>query len=210
MPGTLSSRILHLLTAFGHYGLQLTGSRFLDHAIISLKPQQLAGDLFQSVMAFIGDNLLTTSSEIIYHGEIPDTDEELPPSLKNFVVLTWLRLLHLSLPQLAKQRYGTELRSRTLASVKLSLRSLKLSSRYLTSSTQVKSQRSYALVPRLVIASFPFDADHYPSRVLSSSVLSASRLAAETFGHISSAIASFCQSITVSSRQRFARWLALN
>ena len=72
--GTLSSRILHLLTAFDHYGLQLTGSRFLDHANISLKPQQLSGDLFESVMAFIGDNLLTTSSEIIYHGEIPDAD----------------------------------------------------------------------------------------------------------------------------------------
>ena len=87
--GTLSSRILHLLTAFDHYGLQLTGSRFLDHANISLKPQQLSGDLFESVMAFIGDNLLTTSSEIIsYHDEIPDTDEELSPSLKNFVALT--------------------------------------------------------------------------------------------------------------------------
>ena len=40
-------------------------------------------------MAFIGDNLLTTSSKIIYHGEIPDADEEL-------VVLTCLRLLHLA------------------------------------------------------------------------------------------------------------------
>ena len=34
------------------------------------------------------------------------------------MVLTWLRLLHPDLPQLVKQRYGTELRSRTLASIK--------------------------------------------------------------------------------------------
>jgi len=34
------------------------------------------------------------------------------------VVLTWLKLLHPSLPRLVKQRYGTELRSRTLASIK--------------------------------------------------------------------------------------------
>ena len=40
------------------------------------------------------------------------------PSLENFVVLTWLKLIHPDLPRLVKQRYGTELRSRTLASIK--------------------------------------------------------------------------------------------
>ena len=34
------------------------------------------------------------------------------------MVLTWLRLIHPSLPRLVKQRYGTELRPRTLASIK--------------------------------------------------------------------------------------------
>ena len=101
-----------------HYGLQLTGSRFLDLANISLKPEQRPEDLFQILMAFIEDNLLTRSSGITHYGEIPDADEELSPSLENFIVLTWLRLLHPNLPRLVKQRYGTELRSRTLASVK--------------------------------------------------------------------------------------------
>ena len=101
-----------------HYGLQSTGSRFLDLAYISLKPEQRPEDLFQSLMAFIEDNLLTTSSGITHHGEAPVADEELTPSLENFVVLTWLRLLDPSLPRLVKQRYGTELRCRTLASVK--------------------------------------------------------------------------------------------
>ena len=40
------------------------------------------------------------------------------PSLENFVILTWLRLIHPDLPKLVKQRYGTDLRSRTLASIK--------------------------------------------------------------------------------------------
>ena len=40
------------------------------------------------------------------------------PSLENFVVLTWLRLIHSDLPNLVKQRYGTDLRSQTLASLK--------------------------------------------------------------------------------------------
>ena len=34
------------------------------------------------------------------------------------IVLTWLRLVHSDLPKVVKQRYGTELRSRTLASIK--------------------------------------------------------------------------------------------
>jgi len=62
--------------------------------------------------------LLTTSSGITHRGEAPVANEELTPSLENFVVPTWLRLLHPSLPRLVKQRYGTELRCRTLTSVK--------------------------------------------------------------------------------------------
>ena len=44
-------------------------------------------------------------------------DEEVTPYLENFVVLSWLRLVHSELPKVVKQRYGAELRSRTLASI---------------------------------------------------------------------------------------------
>ena len=40
------------------------------------------------------------------------------PSLENFIVLHWLSLLHPRLPALVKQRYGPDLRRRTLASLK--------------------------------------------------------------------------------------------
>ncbi len=69
-------------------------------------------------MSFVDDNLLTTASGITHHGATPEADEELSPSLENFVVFTWLQLLHPGLPRPVKQRYGTELRSRTLASIK--------------------------------------------------------------------------------------------
>ena len=55
---------------------------------------------------------------ISHHGFPVKEDEELTPTLENFFVLTWLRLIHNDLPRLVKQRYGTELRSRTLASIK--------------------------------------------------------------------------------------------
>ena len=43
---------------------------------------------------------------------------ELTTTLENFVVLTWLRLIHADLPRLVKQRNCTELWYRTLSSIK--------------------------------------------------------------------------------------------
>lgn len=69
-------------------------------------------------MSFIEDNLLLANENISHHGEVPSFNEEMSPTLENLVVLTWLRLLHPDLPSLVKQRYGTELRSKSLASLK--------------------------------------------------------------------------------------------
>ena len=58
------------------------------------------------------------SGGISHHGEKADTDEEVSPTVENMIVLMWLQAIHPNLPKLVKQRYGTELRCRTLASVK--------------------------------------------------------------------------------------------
>lgn len=68
-------------------------------------------------MAFVEDSLLLANG-LTHHGEHVSQDEELSPTLEHFVVGTWLKLIHLSLSRLVKQRYGTELRTRTLASIK--------------------------------------------------------------------------------------------
>ena len=101
-----------------HFGFQTTGGHFLDFINIKQEPGERPEDLYQRIMAFVDDNLLTEASNIRHHGETIDTDEELTPTLENVVVLTWLKLLHPELPRLVKQRYGTELRSQTLASIK--------------------------------------------------------------------------------------------
>ena len=100
-----------------HFGFQITGAHFLDFAVMQLEPNERPEDLFQRLMAFTEDNLLR-SNGISHHGEALLEDEEMTPTLENFIVLTWLRLIHPELPKLVKQRYGTELRSRTLASIK--------------------------------------------------------------------------------------------
>lgn len=101
-----------------HFGFQSSGAHFLDLVNIKLKPDERPEDLFQRLTAFVEDNLLLMSSGLQHHGEPPAEDEEMTPTLENLVVLIWLQLIHKDLPSLVKQRYGTELRSRTLASIK--------------------------------------------------------------------------------------------
>ena len=79
--------------AGNHFGFQVTGAHFIDFASIRLEPDERPEDLFQRLMAFVEDSLLK--------------DEEMSPSLENFVVLEWLRLINPELPKLVKQGYGT-------------------------------------------------------------------------------------------------------
>lgn len=101
-----------------HYGFQSTGGHLLDFNNIHLEPGERPEDLYQRLTSFVEDNLLLADGQILHHGEAPEVDEEISPTLENLVVLTWLRLIHQDLPALVKQRYGTELRSKTLASLK--------------------------------------------------------------------------------------------
>ena len=101
-----------------HYGFQSTGAHFLDFGDIHLQADERPEDLYQRLVAFVEDNMLQSGSVILHHGDVIDVDEEMSPSLENMVVLTWLRLINPALPKLSKQRYGTELRSRILASIK--------------------------------------------------------------------------------------------
>jgi len=82
-----------------------------------LNPDERLEDLFQRLMAFVEDSLIKPHT-LSHHGSVLEEEEELSPALENFVILTWLRLINPALPKLVKQRYGTELRSRTLASLK--------------------------------------------------------------------------------------------
>ena len=81
-----------------HFGFQSTGAHFIAFADIKLEPQQHPEDLYQRWMAFAEDNLLQQNGPVSHHGEIPITEEEMTPSLENFIVLTWLQLINKDLP----------------------------------------------------------------------------------------------------------------
>ncbi len=101
-----------------HYGFQSSGAHFLDLADIHMEADERPEDLYQRLISFFDDNLLCKNDKIHHHGVPPADDEEITPTVENFIVLLWLQLIHKDLPKTVQQRYGTELREKTLASIK--------------------------------------------------------------------------------------------
>ena len=101
-----------------YYGFHTTGSRFLDLGTIRFQPGERAEALYQRLISFIDDNLLTKDCGVTHHGSAVKKNEAVSPSLENVVVYLWLERLHVGLPALVKQKYGVELRNRSLASIK--------------------------------------------------------------------------------------------
>ena len=86
-------------------------------ADIKLEPDERPEDLYQRLVAFVEDNLLLANSLTHSDGKLSE-DEDISPTLENVIVLVWLRTIHPNLPKLVKQKYGTELRTQTLTSIK--------------------------------------------------------------------------------------------
>ena len=101
-----------------HFGFHITGSRFLDLTSIQLTTDERPEDLYQRLLTFFDDNLLTTDNHLTHHAVAVTANEEVTPTLENVIVLLWLERIHIGLPGLVQQRYGAELRNKTLASIK--------------------------------------------------------------------------------------------
>ena len=99
------------------FGFQSSGSHFLDLSDIKLEADECHDDLYQRLVAFIEDNMLEANG-ISHHGTQLTDDDEMTPTVENIIVLMWLKPIHPELRRLVKQRYGTELRSQTLVSIK--------------------------------------------------------------------------------------------
>ena len=101
-----------------HYGFNTSGANFLDFSKIKLEPGEGNEDLYQRMASFIDDNLLKAGGALTHDGETIDDDELVSPTLENLIVLLWLEKLHPRLPALVKQKYATDLRTKTLFSLK--------------------------------------------------------------------------------------------
>ena len=101
-----------------HFGFQTTGANFIDFLDIKFSPPERPETLFQRMLTFIENNLLSPELEMSHKGEDVDEFEDISPTLENLVVLLWLQQIHPNLPNIVKQKYGADLRSQTLASLK--------------------------------------------------------------------------------------------
>ena len=137
-----------------YYGFLGTGARFLDLSNIKLEIGERPEALYQRLLAFFEDNLMTSGSSVTHHGITATTDEEITPTVENITVFLWLERVHVGLPALVKERYGTELRNKSIASLKseisLSMDSLleQLKSRESTSVLRVQSQHNGGFRPQ--------------------------------------------------------------
>lgn len=101
-----------------HYGFTINGSSIIDIVSISRTSDESPEDVFQRFQSMIDNCLLSTTDDLEHHGDDISVDESLTPTLENLVVCLWLKTLHPGLPQLVKQRFATQLKMCTIASIR--------------------------------------------------------------------------------------------
>ena len=100
-----------------HYGFRKSGALILDLPSFQLEEDESPESLWERMYAFTMDNLLQPSDNIS-HLNNTNIRELMSPTLLNTIVVLWLQTIHRSLPLLVKQKYSTELRTKTLASIR--------------------------------------------------------------------------------------------
>ena len=101
-----------------HHHIEATGANFLNLSTIKMEADDSYEDVYQRLYAFFDDSLMTKNGHITHHGEPVDDDELMTPTLENTITWLWLSLINPGLPQLVQQKYGAELRNKSLASLK--------------------------------------------------------------------------------------------
>lgn len=100
------------------FGCRKTGGLILELTSLSLEPEETYEALWERVLSFVEGNLLTVTDKIQHMGAEILRSEEMTPTLLNISIVLWLRIIHPNLPSVVKQKYATELRNKTLASIR--------------------------------------------------------------------------------------------
>ena len=98
------------------YNKQITGSLLNEVWNVKRESEETPQALFARMKQMVDDNLLTTDGLNHIDGKVNE-DEELSPTLHNYLILHWLQLLHPDLRELVTQRFITQLRDNTYASI---------------------------------------------------------------------------------------------
>ena len=101
-----------------YYHFRKTGALILDYEALVPDPGESHESYWERLSAFVDDNLLSPTDNIKHLGAKVTAQERLSPTLLNLTVVHWLKCIHPGLPSLVKQKYATELRNSTLASLR--------------------------------------------------------------------------------------------
>lgn len=100
-----------------HYGFRKTGARILELSAFQLESAESYETLWERMYAFVDDNVVGPNDGLTHCGGTPE-QEFMSPTILNIIVVLWLHAIHHDLPPLVKQRFATELRGRTLFSIR--------------------------------------------------------------------------------------------
>lgn len=101
-----------------YYGIQQNGSYLSSWAEFILEPGESYENLYHRLYSFVEDNLLERHDDRTHHGEQAQEDEEISQSFESVLVIHWLYIIHPLLPRAITNRFATELRNKTIASIK--------------------------------------------------------------------------------------------
>ena len=101
-----------------HYGFRKSGGLILDLASISHEEGESYEALWERIYAFFSDNMLQPADGMLHKKERVSQKEEMTPTLVNTMVVLWLKTINPGLPAVVKQKYTSELRNQTLASIR--------------------------------------------------------------------------------------------
>ena len=99
-----------------YHNLERSGALLNECFNIKRKPSESHQALFARLKQSFDDNLLVANGLSHSDGKLNE-DEEMSPTLLNSIILIWLNLLHPRLREVVTQRFSTDLRNRTFASL---------------------------------------------------------------------------------------------
>ena len=100
------------------YGFRKSGGLILDLTSLSLEEGESPEVLWEKIYAFVMDNLLSPADGLQHLDIVKPAKETMTPTLLNMTVVLWLRAIHPQLPSMVKQKFTTELRKKTLATLR--------------------------------------------------------------------------------------------
>ena len=102
----------------GFYGFRKTGARILDLPQLQLHQNESREALWERLITFTEEILLTTDCGVKHEGAPVTKNEIFTPTIHNMLVAIWLHTINPALPSLIQQRFSTELRNNTVFSIR--------------------------------------------------------------------------------------------